>query len=76
MIIQAGMLHTRKLELDNNATLVQHTVGDLRFQVLQDPSSGDEEAGHAHGLCCSCTVEIISDRSTDREGTLNPPGSR
>jgi hypothetical protein len=61
-------LHTRKLELDSNVTLVQHTEEDLRFQVLWDPSSEDEEAGRAHGWCCSCTGEIISHRSIDYEG--------
>jgi hypothetical protein len=63
-------LHTRKLELDNNVTLVQHIEEDLCFQVLWDPSSEDEEAGRAHGLCCSCTEEMISDRSTDHEGYI------
>jgi hypothetical protein len=69
-------IHTRKLELDNNVTLVQHIGEDLHFQVLRDPSSEDEEAGCAHGLCCSCTEERISDISTDQEATLHSPGSR
>jgi hypothetical protein len=69
-------IHTRKLELDNNVTLVQHIGEDLRFQVLWDPSSGDEEAGCAHGLCCSYTEERISNICTYQEATVHPPGSR